>query len=73
VAGREIEEKRYKTISLLDAGMAYKAGKFRLTFKVRNLLDAGSWSYSVFNGVDRFVYDFSLRGREFIAGVEFRL
>lgn len=73
VAGREIEEKRYKTISLLDAGMAYKAGKFRLTFKVRNLLDAGSWSYSVFNGVDRFVYDFSLRGREFIAGVEYRL
>lgn len=73
VMRREISDDRFKTMSLFDTGVVYKAGKFRLSFNVRNILDSRSYSYTVFSGVDRFIYDFSLCGREFIAGLEFSL
>lgn len=66
VTRREVTEDDFKTMSLFDTGVSYDVGKMRIGFEVRNLLDCRNYSYTVFSGLDRFSYDYSLRGREFI-------
>ena len=70
---KEIEDGRYRSLSLFDAKAVYKWKKIRLTGEVRNILNQKSYSYTVFSALDRFSYDYKLRGREFILSLEYRL
>ena len=73
VIRKEMEDSRYRTMSLFDAKAVYKIKKIRLTGEVRNILNQKSYSYTVFNALDRFTYDYRLRSREFILSLEYHL
>ncbi|MDE6785491.1 MAG: hypothetical protein K2J46_00420, partial [Muribaculaceae bacterium] len=70
---KEIEDNHYRSLSLFDAKCVYKWKKVRFTGEVRNILNQKSYSYTVFSGLDRFTYDYRLRGREFILSLEYHL
>ncbi|MDE6342587.1 MAG: carboxypeptidase-like regulatory domain-containing protein [Muribaculaceae bacterium] len=70
---KEIEDNRYRSLSLFDAKVVYKIKKMRLTGEVRNILNQRNYSYTLFSGLDRFTYDYRLRGREFILSLEYHL
>lgn len=70
---KEIEANRYRSLSLFDAKAVYKIKKIHLTGEVRNILNQKSYSYTIFNALDRFTYDYRLRGRELILSLEYHL
>ncbi len=70
---KEIEEKRHQTVCLFDIRIAYKFKKMRITCDLCNLLNRKSYSYTIFNGIDRFSYNYHLRGRELIMSIEYHL
>ncbi|MDE7419210.1 MAG: carboxypeptidase-like regulatory domain-containing protein [Muribaculaceae bacterium] len=70
---KEIEEKRHQTVSLFDIRMAYKFKKMRLSCDLSNILNRKSYSYTIFSGIDRFSYNYHLRGREIIVSLEYHL
>ena len=70
---KEIENDRFRSLSLFDAKAVYKWKKLRLTGEVRNILNQKSYSYTIFSALDRFTYDYRLRGREFILSLEYHL
>ncbi len=70
---KEIEEGRHHTLPLFDARIAYKFKKIRLTCDLNNILDRKSYSYTIFNALDRFTYNYHLRGRELILSIEYHL
>ena len=73
ITDREIEPKHYKKSNLFDIYAVYKYKKFRFSLRMRNILNCRSYSYTIFSGLDRFSYDYSLRGRQLIAKVSFTL
>ncbi len=71
ITRKEISEKRYKTMSLFDAGTVFKLKSLRLGLELRNILNCKEYSYTVFNGLDQFSYSYSLRGREILLSLTF--
>lgn len=62
---KEITENTYKSISLLDVKALYKFKKlYRVSLAVNNILNNRSYSYTVFNGLDTYSYDYTLRPRQ---------
>ncbi|MDE6378986.1 MAG: hypothetical protein K2L11_00830, partial [Muribaculaceae bacterium] len=53
---KEIEDNRYRSLSLFDAKAVYKIKKIRLTGEIRNILNQKSYSYTIFSGLDRFIF-----------------
>ena len=70
---KEIDDDRYRQLALFDAKATYRIRKIRLSAEVRNILNRKSYSYTVMNALDRFSYDYRLRGRELIVAVDFTL
>lgn len=66
ISRHEVSESNFKTIALFDVGLTYSHRKLRFGIEVRNIFDCRSYSYTVFSALDRFTYDYTLRGREFI-------
>lgn len=61
---KEISPDRYKDMTLLNISATYKIkGRYRFKLSADNLLDRRSYSYTIFNGLDTYSYDFRLRGR----------
>lgn len=73
VIRKEIEQGRHQTVPLFDIKGVYSFRKFRLTGELRNMLNRRSYSYTLFTGLDRFTYDYRLRGRELILSVDFKM
>lgn len=73
ISRKEIDEGIHKTVPLFDVKGVYSFRKFRLTCELRNLLNRQTYSYTVFNGLDRFTYEYSLRGRELILSLDFKM
>lgn len=71
ITRKEISEKQYKTMSLFDAGAVYKFKSLRFGLELRNIFDCKSYSYTIFNGLDRFSYSYGLRGRELLLSFTF--
>lgn len=71
ISRKEIVSGRHKTMSLFDAGAVYKYKSLRLGLKLRNILNSKTFTYNVFNGLDRFSYSYALRGRELLLSVTF--
>ena len=70
---KEIDDDRYRQLALFDAKATYRIRKIRLSAEVRNILNRKSYSYTVMNALDRFSYDYRLRGRELVVAVDFTL
>lgn len=68
---KEISEDVSKSMSLLDLGASYKFSSFRVGVDLNNLLNTRHYSYTVFSGINRFSYDYALRGREFLISFMF--
>lgn len=58
----------HKKTLLLDARLEYKIPlkKIRLRLEMNNLLNRQSYSYTVYDGLNTYSYDYRLRGREFL-------
>ena len=71
---KEISENIYKNISLLDVKAVYKFLKlYKLTLNVNNIFDNRSYSYTVFNGLDIYSYDYTLRPRQITLSISVTL
>ena len=71
ITRKEISEKRYKTMSLFDAGAVYKYKSLQFGLELRNIFDCKRYSYTIFNGLDSFSYSYGLRGRELLLSFTF--
>lgn len=58
----------HKKALLLDARLEYKIPKkkIRLRLEMNNLLNRQNYSYTVYDGLNTYSYDYRLRGREFL-------
>lgn len=66
---KEVSSRIYKGMSLFDVGIQYKIKACKFSLEVNNILDLKRYSYTLFNGLDSFAYDYYLRGREFMVSV----
>ncbi|MCI9606952.1 MAG: TonB-dependent receptor [Muribaculaceae bacterium] len=70
---KQISAGQYKNMALVDFTAAWRYKKWRYNLSLSNLLNRHSYSYTVFNGVDTWYYDYALRGRSIVAGVSYTL
>lgn len=61
---REIADNRLKDIMLFDFSAQWKSKRCVLRLSADNLLDKRHYAYTIYSGVDRFSYDYALRGRQ---------
>ena len=71
ITRKEITSGRHKTFPLLDTGLYYTFRKFRIGIDLNNLLHRKEYAYTVFDDLNRFSYQYRLRGREVL--VSFRI
>ncbi|MDN0053580.1 carboxypeptidase-like regulatory domain-containing protein [Bacteroides caecigallinarum] len=71
ISCKELTKDNFKTICLLDMGMQYKFSSFKIGVDLNNALNTSHYSYTIFSGVNRFSYDYALRGRELLISFSF--
>lgn len=59
---KELSDGSYKDFSLFNVGATWKFKKYRLTLRADNLLNTRHYTYSIFNGINIYNYDFALNG-----------
>ena len=70
---RQITTNQYKNMSLFNASAQYKLKKAVLRLELTNLLNQRSYSYTVFDGVNTYSYDYGLCGRTAMFRVTFKI
>lgn len=68
---KELSDNVTKSIGLVDVGMSYKFAYFRIGIDMNNILNTKHYSYTVFSGINKFSYDYTLRGREILLSFSF--
>ena len=68
---KEIAPGQCKTFPLLDTGLHYTFRKLRICIDLNNILHRKEYAYTIFDGLNRFSYQYRLRGREVL--VSFRI
>ena len=63
---KQISDNTYKTMNLLDFGLSWKLKAWKLSLDLRNALDQRNYSYTIYDSVNTFTYDYALRGRELV-------
>ena len=71
ITRQEITDGTYKVFALFDAGVHYSFRSFRIGVEVNNLLNQQAYAYTVFSGLDKFTYQYRLRGREYLVSFLF--
>lgn len=66
IVWKELSENVSKSFSLLDLGIAYKFSSFRIGIDLNNILNTKHYAHTVFSGINKFTYDYFLRGREIL-------
>lgn len=69
----QIADDRYLNPVFVDGGVRYRIRKWELELRLNNLTDRRNYAYQVFNGPDRFYYDFRLRPAEALLTARFTL
>ena len=72
-ARRQITTDQYKRMSLFNASAQYKWKQCVLRLELTNLLNQRSYSYTVFDGINTYTYDYGLCGRTAMFRVTFKL
>ncbi len=70
---RQITTDQYKRMSLFNASAQYKWKKCVLRLELTNLLNQRSYSYTVFDGINTYTYDYGLCGRTAMLRLTFKL
>jgi len=67
------EGAQYKRMSLFNASAQYKWKQCILRLELTNLLNQRSYSYTVFDGINTYTYDYGLCGRTVLMRLTFKL
>ena len=70
---RQITTDQYKRMSLFNASAQYKWKQCVLRLELTNLLNQRSYSYTVFDGINTYTYDYGLCGRTALLRLTFKL
>ena len=70
---QQISEDIYKNMSLFNASVQYKLKKCVLKLELSNLFNQRSYSYTVFDGINTYSYDYGLCGRTAMMKATFKL
>jgi len=70
---RQITTDTYKRMSLFNASAQYKWKQCVLRLELINLLNQRSYSYTVFDGINTYTYDYGLCGRTVLMRLTFKL
>lgn len=70
---RQIMEDTYKNMALFNASAQYKMKRLTLRLELTNLLNQRHYSYTVFDGINTYSYDYGLCGRTVMTKATFRL
>lgn len=65
----EIAPSIHKDMALFDVGVSYKFKSVRLELSLNNIFNTKQYTYTIFNGLDNFSYNYRLRGRECMISV----
>ncbi len=60
-------------MALLDCGLSSRHRSMQLSLDLLNLLNQKSYSYTIYNTVNTFTYDYCLRCRKLILTLRFTL
>ena len=64
---------QYKHMSLFNASAQYKFKRLVLCLELDNLLNQRHYSYTLFNGINTYTYDYGLCGRTIMMKATFKL
>ena len=67
------EGAQYKRMSLFNASAQYKWKQCVLRLELTNLLNQRNYSYTVFDGINTYTYDYGLCGRTVMMRATFKL
>ncbi len=70
---RQVSDNQYKSMSLFNASAQYKFKKYVLRLELTNLLNQRSYSYTLFDGINTYSYDYGLCGRTMMLRATFKL
>ena len=70
---RQLTADQYKRMSLFNASAQYKWKQCVLRLELTNLLNQRSYSYTVFDGINTYTYDYGLCGRTVMLRATFKL
>ena len=70
---RQLTADQYKRMSLFNASAQYKWKRLVLRLELDNLLNQRSYSYTVFDGINTYTYDYTLCGRTALIRATFKL
>ena len=70
---RQLTTDQYKRMSLFNASAQYKWKQCVLRLELTNLLNQRSYSYTVFDGINTYIYDYGLCGRTMMLRATFKL
>ena len=70
---RQITTDQYKHMSLFNASAQYKLKRIVLRLELTNLLNQRHYSYTVFDGISAYSYDYTLCGRTVLLRATFKL
>lgn len=68
---QQISEDRYKNMSLFNIFAQYKLKKYILNLEISNIFNQRSYSYSLFDGINTYSYDYRLCGRTAMLKINF--
>ena len=70
---QQISEDRYKNMSLFNIFAQYKLKKCILNLDISNIFNQRSYSYSLFDGINTYSYDYRLCGRTAMLKINFNI
>lgn len=70
---RQITSDQYKHMSLFNASAQYKFKRLVLRLELDNLLNQRHYTYTIFDGINTYTYDYTLCGRTVMLRATFKL
>lgn len=68
----QISKENDVKIFFADLAIAYRAKQWELSFAANNLFNKKSYAYSIYNGIDKFDYNYMLRPRSLMMTVSYK-
>ncbi len=68
---KQLTDGTFKNMTLFDVKLQYKIKPVVIMLSANNLLNTKRYAYTEYDDINRFTYDYALRGREFVLSVRF--
>lgn len=66
IVKKDLTENQRKTMGLLDFDITWLFKAFRFNLSLQNALNQDSYSYTIYNSINTYSYNYQLRGRELL-------